>query len=464
MPAPDPGSGGPREFVSVTSGDERRRQLLGKYLPDARWNVRIATYEGDVAERAEEWRVFVTRTGQVLRVEHKLPEARAGAALDETTARARAAAVLKGEFGLDVASGHAREVSARPAKLKARTDWTFTYADTSLPPLAQGELRIDVELAGDELASVRRFVFVPEGWERGQRAAETRSLIVRVIVGVVFGGLLVSAAVGGVVAWSRRKYTPRLFFAAAGIMLVVTLAAAINAWPATQAVMPTEIPLAIQILGAIGVGLVALVITSSLAGLALGAQPARLTGSSSLPDGDALLLGGAAGAFGAALLALAGSLRTPEWAETVNIAAVGSFVPALAVALDPLAGFLTRAAVLLSLLVSVHHLTLGWTRRRVLAGASVALVGFLGAGAPAGSQLAGWIAAGLLLAAGLLAAYATLVRADLTMIPIALGTMMAIGVLMRGAERAFPGALPGALAAALLTAVLAWWLFRALRR
>ncbi len=132
--------------------------------------------------------------------------------------------------------------------------------------------------------------------------------------------------------------------------------------------MPTEIPLAIQILGAIGVGLVALVITSSLAGLALGAQPARLTGSSTLPDRDALLLGAAAGAFGAALLALAGSLRTPVWAETVNIAPVGSFVPALAVALDPLAGFLTRAAVLLSLLVSVHHITLGWTRRRALAG------------------------------------------------------------------------------------------------
>ena len=191
-----------RRSHPATTGGE---QLLGKYLPDARWNVRVATYEGDVAERAEEWRVFVTRTGQVLRVEHTLPEARPGATLDESSARTRAAAVLKGEFGLDVASGQAREISARPAKRKARTDWTFTYADSSLPPLTQGELRIDVELAGDELASVRRFVFVPEAWERGQRAAETRSLIVRIIIGIVFGGLLVSAAVGGVVAWSRRS-------------------------------------------------------------------------------------------------------------------------------------------------------------------------------------------------------------------------------------------------------------------
>jgi hypothetical protein len=466
MPVPDDGSGGPQEFVSVTSGDERRRQLLGKYLPDARWNVRIATFEGDVAERAEEWNVFVTRTSQVLRVEHTLPEDRPGATLDESTARARAEAVLMQEFGVRAGSGdvQAREVSARPAKRKARTDWTFTYTDLSLPPLSQGELRIEVELAGDDVASVRRFVFVPEQWERQQRSAETRNLIARVIVGVVFGGLLVSAAVAGVIAWSRRKYTPRLFFAVAGIMLTLSLASAINAWPSVLAQLRTEIPLPIQLLIAIGAGLVALVVTSSLAGLALGGQPARLTGSASLPDRDALLLGIAAGAFGAALLALAGSLRTPAWATTASIAPVGTLVPFLATALEPLGGFLTRAAVLLSLLVSIGHITLGWTRRRAVAGGIVALVGFLGAGAPAGSDLAGWAAAGLVLAAGLLAASATVLRGDLTMIPIALGTMMATGALMRGAQRPFPGALPGAVAAAVLTALLAWWLYRALRR
>ena len=228
--------------------------------------------------------------------------------------------------------------------------------------------------------------------------------------------------------------------------------------------MRTEIPLPIQLLIAIGGGLVALVITSSLVGLALGGQPPRLAGSASLPDRDALLLGIASGAFGAALLAVAGALRTPEWADTVSIAPLGTVVPVLATALEPLAGFLTRAAVLLSLLASINQITLGWTRRRAIAGAIVALVGFLGAGAPAGAQVAGWAAAGLVLALGLLAASATVLRVDLTMIPIALGTMMALGALMRGSQRAFPGALPGALAAVVLTAILAWWLYRALRR
>ena len=344
MPVPDDGSGGPREFVSVTAGDERRRELLGKYLPEPRWNVRIATFEGDVAERAEEWRVFVTKAGQVLRVEHTLPEARPGASLDESSARALAVAALKREFGLDVAGGQAREVSARPRKLKARTDWTFTYADGSLPPLPRGELRIDVDLAGEEVASVRRFVFVPEEWERGQRATETRNFIIRIVVGIVFGGLLVSAAVAGVIAWSRKQYTPRLCFAVAGIMLVVSLASASNGWPSAQAQMPTEIPLPIQLLIALGGGLVAVVISSSLAGLAIGAQPTRLVGTGRLNDRDALLLGCAVGAFGAAVVAVATSLRTPAWAVVPWIAPVGSFIPTLSVLLEPLGGFLTRAA------------------------------------------------------------------------------------------------------------------------
>ena len=108
--------------------------------------------------------------------------------------------------------------------------------------------------------------------------------------------------------------------------------------------MPTEIAVPLQLLVVVGLGLVAFVITSSLAGLALGAQPARLDASGSLPERDALLLGGAVGAFGAALLALAGSLRAPAWADFADIAPLGAFVPPLAVALEPLGGFLMRAA------------------------------------------------------------------------------------------------------------------------
>jgi TonB family protein len=50
--------------------------------------VRVATFEGDVADRAEEWRIFVDATG-VRNVQHIIPEARAGVSLDEAAARER---------------------------------------------------------------------------------------------------------------------------------------------------------------------------------------------------------------------------------------------------------------------------------------------------------------------------------------------------------------------------------------
>ena len=152
MALPDDGSGGAQQFVYETSGGERWRSLLGVYLPKPRWHVRVATFQGDVAERAEEWRVTVTADGEVRGVQHEVPEARPGASLDEAAARTRALTAVKARFGLD--RGHVKEVSAKPTKQKARTDWSFTFTDTTVAPLAQGEPRIDVDLAGDELTGV----------------------------------------------------------------------------------------------------------------------------------------------------------------------------------------------------------------------------------------------------------------------------------------------------------------------
>jgi hypothetical protein len=96
--------------------------------------------------------------------------------------------------------------------------------------------------------------------------------------------------------------------------------------------------------------------------------------------------------------------------------------------------------------------------------AALALVGVLANGVPAGSHYAGWLAAGLVTAAGLVAAYLTLLRFDLTMVPMAFGTMAAVEMLARGAQRPFPGALAGSLIAAVLTVLVGWWWSRLLGR
>jgi hypothetical protein len=58
----------------------------------------------------------------------------------------------------------------------------------------------------------------------------------------------------------------------------------------------------------------------------------------------------------------------------------------------------------------------------------------------------------------------TLLRVDLSMTPIVLGTAASLGALSRGLQQPFPAALPGGVIAALLIAGIAWIWFRALRR
>ena len=206
-------------------------------------------------------------------VRHVLPEGRAGASLAEDEARRLAVAAIADNLGLKVGSGDASEISARPEKLKARTDWTFTFLDKTVPALPKGEPRVAVEIAGDEVAAIGRFVYVPDDWERQARAAATRDTILRILIGLVFGGVLVGAAIVGVMAWSQRRFSPRLFVAGAGVMLLVSMAAAANNWPTLLAALPTVAPLPLAVGGVVGIGIVGLTIMAVLIGLALVPYP-----------------------------------------------------------------------------------------------------------------------------------------------------------------------------------------------
>ena len=461
MGVADDGSGGPHQFVFETAGEQRWRELLGVYLPKPRWRVRVVTFEGDVADRAEEWLMYVSASGEIKNVRHVVPEARAGASLDEATARQRALAAVKDRLGLEAAQ--IKEVSAKPQKLKARTDWKFTYTDRTIAPLPQGEPRIDAELAGDEIASVARYIYVPEEWERRQRAGSTRELVIQIAISVVFGGMLVAAAIGGMISWSRGRYAPRLFLAAAAVFFGASVVGFANGWPTVIAAFQTSAPLQFQMIGVVAIALVGLALGATVVGLAIGAIPHGLAGLGRLPDRDAWTLGVALGLFAVGVSAVAGWLRTPAWDRFPAIGPLGTVVPLVAETIGPIAGFLTRIAVLTAALLTIERITHSWTRQRAAGAIALAAIGFLSAGEPSGGHAAGWALAGVLFAGALVLSYVTLLRFDITLVPVALGTMTAVGVVARGAQRPFPGALPGSILGALLVGLLAYWWLKALR-
>lgn len=220
----------------------------------------------------------------------------------------------------------------------------------------------------------------------------------------------------------------------------------------------------LQVLGIIGIGLVGLTISAVLVGLVLGALPQRLSSSSVLPDSEALRLGVAVGIFGAAASAGASALRSPAWAQTPDVTAAGAAIPLLQSALTPITQVLMASAILLPTMVTVDRWTFGWTRRRSSGSAMLVLLGFAAVGVPEGLHVGGWAVAVLAIVVALVIAYATVLRFDLTMVPIALGTMAALGALVRAADRPYPGAVFGIAAGGALTWLVSWWWFRALRR
>ena len=464
LATPEDGEDAPHEFVADVAGEARRRALVGTYLPPPHWRVRAATFEGDVAERAEEWLVTVRPSGEVGRIAHTLPEHRPGVALDEARARNLAHAAVKERLALDATRGHLRGVSAQPSRRAARTDWEFVFADTTQPPLSQGELRVHVEVAGDEIADVRRFVHVPEEWSRRRAAAQTRAFVLGILSTVFFAGIALAAAITGVVSWSRRRFAPWLFVAGGGLMLVVSIVTGVNGWPMLLASLSTAQPLKLQVAALLGVGAVALTIAAAIVGLALGALPHRLAAGASLPEREAARLAIAAGLVGAAVLTAGAWFRTPSWDRGLDLSALGTVVPILELAIDPIPTLLMRLAIVVTVLAGVDRVTAGWTRRRPTGSVVLIVLGVLAAGAPQGTGLLGWLGAGALTGAGLLAAYATLLRADLTMVPLALAMLAAVRVLLGGALRPFPGALTGSAVGAALTMAVGWWWFRALRR
>ena len=448
-------------FAWQTVGDQGYSALLGNYLPNALWRVRFASFAGDVAERAEEWRVHLTGAGAVDGVSHVLPEARAGATLSEAEGRKLAQASIRERWNID--PSRLVEVSATSAKRPHRLDWSFVYRDPAVKSLGAGQARLEVELAGDEVAWAYRFVFVPEEWERSDRALQSGFKTGAVIAGIATTVLVLTGIGIALVAWNRKKLSGRFALAVFGLIFGSTLAVTWNRWPATVANLSTAQPLPLQktmsIVGPLVGGLFVAGGFALLAGLV-----ARWLRPSPVDERRALFLGGGAGlatAGGLALTALVQAGAGPVWPP---FAAAETQLPWFAPALGAVVPFFSRTTLLLFVFGALDRATGGWQRQRaaavVLAFAVCAVLQLSGGGL----TLGWWLASAAASAIVMVLVYITVLRHDLTVLPAVIGIGGAASALADGLPRAHPDALPAALLAVLVFLALGWWTTLTLRK
>ena len=430
------------EYVFREAGAAEYRGLAGLFLAPPQWIVRFVDWDAESAERVEEFVVNIGGDGSVRRVAHVLPEGRPGADLSEDSARALARQALP--------PGRWEEIGAEETTHESRVDWLFTFRDPSVLGEVAGEGRASVAVRGDEVTDLRRFVQVPEEWERRQReAGSRRNMVTR---GLLFGlGLLfVSAAIVAIVVWSRGALDVGALWKAAGLASVTLALSLANDWPATASLFSTAQPFGFQATAA-AVGLV-LVVLVGAAGIGLVVALAHSWSDPATRVRPPPLLGMAIGAFLAGAAGVASNLAGGP-PPLPGYAGAASYVPALAPPLGTVVPFLIATAAA-SVLAAAHGRFRGHAALRSVTAFAMLALGIVLVPGALQEAVTSWVPAAVL-AVALIRGLVHVLEAFPASAPATFATVLALGLVETAIMRPYPGSVLGAVVALVVVAALA---------
>jgi hypothetical protein len=447
-------------FVWQTAGREVYAKLLGVYLPPPHWVIRYARFEGDVAERAEEYQALVSDAG-AFRFRHILPEARPGKNLSELEARTLAQEALRRELAVNPAS--LKEVSAVPSQLKARTDWVFTFSTGGAPELPQGEKRLAVRISGDSISGASRFVHVPEDWIRQERDRQTIPGLISIVSPVLIVLISLGGIVAAIVSWSRKRFVVSSFLLILALLFGLNVFNLANSIRGLIAQFSTAQPYKIQLFIAIVGGIVGMLLLSGGIGLIGGLVHRWCAEERHTASRQDWIMGLSLGGVAAGILALGSKLGpslSPEWADYSSL---NNYVPFLGRSTGAVSGYFTQALVLLFVLALMNRLTGNWRMRRIFYGVLLFLFGFLVAGLRPIETLGSWAAAGAITGVLLLGFYLVAYRFSAAVSAITLGLMSILALLKSGLALSL-ALLPASICGAVAVALAVWWWFYRLQR
>ena len=433
-------------------------RLLGSFLSAPHWQVRFARFDEDipVEDRAEEYRVYVDRTGQLMSIDHRTPEGWPGAELDEAEAGALADGALITHFGLR--PEEVKRISADIEKRPARRDWRFVFSSDAALSEAPGQARIAVDLAGDRVERVSRFIHVPEEWQRTEREREQSLSVIGALAMVLLVGLVGTSAVYALLRWSKGQLntaTFGLFFIAFLTWGALTQA---NEWSAGDFALSTTEPFDHQLLmrtvGAVLLSVAGAFFVALLAGaVPLWSLPARSI-HPYVPLGIAL------GAASLGLDALGGFFILDLQPSFLNYSGANGYVSWLPGGIQgfPLGSLVWAGGVGLWSVFTQHG------TRRLLAGQVLVFLIGAASGSMAQQSIEGVAICAIANGLFMLAALNTALRFDIRLCWIAIGFESVVAQVTQATFAPFPGAQVGAALGILIVGILAWWWLGRLRQ
>ena len=179
-------------FMERTLGLERMNDLTRGPVRLWRW-----THRWFRPQQQEEFSVSVTPTGQVAGFRHVIPEAAPGATLDRPAAQGIAEKFLVEVMGRDMAG--LEFVETKDYQRPARGDHDFIWKQKNVD-LGEGQWRIEVDVAGDQVSGYYEYVYIPEQWTRDYSKLRSRNDVAQQAAEVLF----IAITIGMMVILLRR--------------------------------------------------------------------------------------------------------------------------------------------------------------------------------------------------------------------------------------------------------------------
>jgi Type II CAAX prenyl endopeptidase Rce1-like len=448
------------KFIWQEGNKELYHTLLGNYLHPAHWTVRYAQFDGNIIQRAEEYKIMLYNE-HPWQCYHQLPESTAGAELTQHKARAIALATIQEQFNLtpEKITG----ISAQSSQLPHRKDWTFIFADPAAYPLQTGQARISVKIAGNEVVDSVRFIHVPEEWERAEQHKQNMLMNFMIIFVLIFICLLLCIVY---FVYKQNKLfmlSQRLFFMLFGITCIIFCIDSINGWQTIVGTFNTSAPLNNQLFQSI-TGLIIGVLLKSIFYAGIISYVISHKKSHQLPNNWlTVTIGICTGLCVAGIYGIIQSVVPTNMPLWPHYESLGYALPLLADVTHAISHYmqLTIAFSMLFILVdpSTSSGRAGGKHSILLAGFA-ALCGMLMIHLSSLDVIGMWIIGGALFGWILLAIYRYIIRYDYALIAVATGNFTILQIIQQGMFNAYPSAMINAIISACAVSIISALIFK----
>ena len=421
-------SGKQGKFIWQTSGKAVFDSLTGNYLPEPGWQIRYRLREGTTEERAEEYSCWVNNSGKAS-ISHTLPESKFGESLLEKDARKLAQETIKEVLNIDIEI--LSELEAKSQKKPNRMDWFFRYRDDSKKlNMNDGECRINVSIAGNEVTRIWKEIFIPEDWLRKDEEKNSKNMPFNFFKTIIMLLTILVAIIFALIRWSRKQFNTSMFLKSLIFLAVLRLVSILNNFSNTIWNFSTSKPFSNQLYQSIFSDVVIGIIFVSLLGAILIGITHKLA-EENTNNNVSILSGAYIGLFFSGILSMINSLYPKIEPIIGRFWDLNYEIPILGGAVFYLGNFIQMTIIYLVISSGLTMVTKNWVKKVSVGISYILLISFVLSSNSSGTfeSFPIWIISSIVISILIIIFHKDFLQYNIHLIPIVTGSIMILDLI-----------------------------------